>query len=103
MPHHSDTALTPRELLNELHALVDEAEQLMGDSIAAHGTDTISALRARYTAAQERMSELYACARQRAVTGARCTDAAIREHPYRSLALAAGAGLLAGLLLGRRR
>ncbi|MBL9200173.1 MAG: DUF883 family protein, partial [Opitutaceae bacterium] len=33
---------------------------------------------------------------------AKCTDSAIREHPYQALAIALGAGLLVGVLLGRR-
>jgi ElaB/YqjD/DUF883 family membrane-anchored ribosome-binding protein len=37
------------------------------------------------------------------VAGARCTDATIREHPYQSLALALGVGVIAGALLSRRR
>lgn len=96
------TAQTPKDLLNELQALVAEAEKMMGDSLSEHTEDAVSSLRTRFDAAQERLSDLYAGAKTRVVAGAKCTDAAIRENPYQALAIAAGVGLLAGVLLGRR-
>ena len=102
MKNNKDTAQTPKELLNDLHTLVAEAEKMMGDSLSEHTADAVSALRARYDAAQERISDMYEGAKTRVVAGAKCTDAAIRENPYQALAIAAGVGLLAGILLGRR-
>ena len=96
------TAQTPKELLTELQALVAEAEKMMGDSVSEHTEDAISALRTRFDAAQERFADLYEGAKKKVVAGAKCTDAAIRANPYQSLAIAAGAGLLIGVLLGRR-
>ena len=102
MKNNKDTAQTPKELLNDLHALVADAEKMMGDSISEHTADAVSALRTRYDAAQERLSDIYEGAKTRVVAGAKCTDTAIRENPYQALAIAAGVGLLAGILLGRR-
>lgn len=96
------TAQTPKELLNDLHALVSEAEKMMGDSLTEHTADAVGALRSRFDAAQERLGHLYAGAKQKVVAGAKCTDEAIRANPYQSLAIAAGAGLIIGVLLGRR-
>jgi ElaB/YqjD/DUF883 family membrane-anchored ribosome-binding protein len=96
------TAQTPKELLNDLHALVSEAEKMMGDSLTEHTADAVSALRSRFDSAQERLGHLYAGAKQKVVAGAKCTDEAIRANPYQSLAIAAGAGLIIGVLLGRR-
>jgi ElaB/YqjD/DUF883 family membrane-anchored ribosome-binding protein len=96
------TAQTPKELLNDLRALVSEAERMLGDSISEHTADAVSALRTRFDAAHERLGELYTTARTKVVAGAKCTDEAIRANPYQSLAIAAGIGLLVGILLGRR-
>jgi ElaB/YqjD/DUF883 family membrane-anchored ribosome-binding protein len=96
------TAQTPQDLLNDLRSLVAEAEKMMGDSLTEHSEDAMSSLRSRLDAAQERLAELYTGARTRVVAGAKCTDAAIRANPYQSLAIAAGVGLLIGVLLGRR-
>jgi ElaB/YqjD/DUF883 family membrane-anchored ribosome-binding protein len=102
MKSNNDTAQTPRELLNDLHALVAEAEKMMGDSLSEHAGEAVGALRARFDAAHERLGEVCSRAKQKVVAGAKCTDQAIRANPYQSLAIAAGAGLLIGVLLGRR-
>jgi len=102
MKNNTETAQTPKELLNDLHALVAEAEKMMGDSLSEHTEDAISALRSRFDAAQERFADLYAGARKRVVAGAKYTDETIRANPYQSIAIAAGVGLLVGVLLGRR-
>jgi ElaB/YqjD/DUF883 family membrane-anchored ribosome-binding protein len=102
MKNNQESAASPKDLLNDLHALVAEAEKMMGDSLTEPTPDVVSSLRARYDAAQERMGELYAGAKKRVAAGAKYTDAAIRENPYQSIAIAAGVGLLVGVLLGRR-
>lgn len=102
MKNKSDSAQTPKELLNDLHALVADAEKMMSESISEHTDDAVGALRERYEATQERLGELYAGARKKVVAGAKVTDEAIRENPYQSMAIALGVGLLVGVLLGRR-
>jgi len=103
MKHKTESnAQTPQDLLTELRTLVSDAEKMMGDSITEHSEDAVSALRARFDAAQERMSELYEGARKKVVAGAKYTDETIRANPYQSIAIAAGVGLLVGVLLGRR-
>jgi ElaB/YqjD/DUF883 family membrane-anchored ribosome-binding protein len=97
-----EAAHRPKELLAELKSLVMEAETLIAGSVTEHSSDAIEALRARFTAAQERFAEVCASAKKDVVAGAKCTDAAIRANPYQSLAIAAGIGLLLGVLLGRR-
>ena len=99
----SDTiAQSPKELLNDLHNLVAEAEKMMGDSITEHTADAVSALRNRFETAQERVSHLCEVAKDRVIAGAKCTDQTIRANPYQSLAIAAGVGILVGVLIGRR-
>jgi ElaB/YqjD/DUF883 family membrane-anchored ribosome-binding protein len=96
------TAQTPQDLLNELRSLVSDAEKMMGDSLTEHSEDALSALRSRFDAAQERLGDLYTGARKRVIAGAKYTDETIRANPYQSLAIAAGIGLLVGVLVGRR-
>jgi ElaB/YqjD/DUF883 family membrane-anchored ribosome-binding protein len=62
----------------------------------------MDSLRARYENMQERITDFYATAKKRVVAGAKYTDTTIRENPYQALAVAAGLGLLVGVLLGRR-
>ena len=72
------------------------------DSLSEHSAEALSNLRARFGAAQERFADVYEGAKKKVVAGAKCTDEAIRANPYEALAIALGAGLLAGVLLGRR-
>jgi ElaB/YqjD/DUF883 family membrane-anchored ribosome-binding protein len=102
MKNNLDTAHTPKDLLNELQALVVEAESMMADSLSEHSTEALGNLRARFGAAQERFADIYEGAKKKVVAGAKYTDATIRENPYQSLAIAAGVGLIVGVLLGRR-
>jgi ElaB/YqjD/DUF883 family membrane-anchored ribosome-binding protein len=103
MKTNNDTATqTPKELLNELQTLVIEAEKMMSASLTEHTDDAMSALRTRFDAAQERLGVMYEGAKQRVTAGAQCTDQAIRANPYQSLAIAAGVGMILGVLLGRR-
>ncbi len=95
-------AQTPKELLTDLRSLVSDAEKMASETISETTAEAIVALRARFDSAHARLSELGACAKDKVVAGAKCTDQAIRANPYQSLAIAAGAGLLLGVLLGRR-
>jgi ElaB/YqjD/DUF883 family membrane-anchored ribosome-binding protein len=102
MKDNSKTAATPKQLLDDLHALVAEAEKMLGGLPSEHPHDAVGTLRARFEVAQERLSEIYSGARKKVVLGAKATDEAIRANPYQSIAVAAGVGLVVGLLVGRR-
>jgi len=93
---------TPKELLSELQALVGEAEAMMVNSVTEHSSEALSNLRERFSAAQERFSDLYDGAKKKVVAGAKYTDTAIRENPYQTMAIALGVGVLVGVLVGRR-
>jgi ElaB/YqjD/DUF883 family membrane-anchored ribosome-binding protein len=99
--HVSETQ-TPEALLNDLRTLVAEAEKLLSDAPNANGEEAVSTLRDRFEAAQERFTDLYASARKNVTAGAKYADDTIRANPYQALAIALGAGLLVGVLLGRR-
>jgi ElaB/YqjD/DUF883 family membrane-anchored ribosome-binding protein len=96
------TVHTPEEILAELRALVAEAEAMV-DHTLDQSDDVVATLRARYEAAQERLLDAYAEAKRKAVAGAAYADDAIRERPYTSLAIAAGAGLVLGLIVAMRK
>jgi ElaB/YqjD/DUF883 family membrane-anchored ribosome-binding protein len=103
MNNAQDTAThSPKELLAELQALVAEAETMIADSVTAHSSDAVSNLRERFSAAQDRLSDIYEGTKKQVVAGAQCTDTAIRENPYQAVAIALGVGTLIGVLIGRR-
>ncbi|MEO6992758.1 MAG: hypothetical protein ABI273_03930 [Lacunisphaera sp.] len=98
---NSSPAQNVEELLQDLRALISEAEGLAASSIQEHSAEALEAMQARFEAAQEKMADIYAGTRRKITAGARYTDETIRAHPYQSLALGAGIGLLVGILLGR--
>lgn len=103
MKDNSESAApTAATLLNDLHALLTEVEKMLADPAGAPTKAAVSALRARFDAAQDCLSGLYEGAKKNVADGARRTDAAVRANPYQALAIAAGIGLLIGLLAGRR-
>lgn len=93
---------TPEELVTELRGLVAEAERVLGESERA-APATVSSLCERCESARERMAALYATTKGKVVEGAKTTDAAIRSHPYQTLAIALGIGVLLGAVVSRRR
>ena len=107
------TPHTAADILEELKSLVHEAEALVSDSVSSVNDDVVANLRARYEAAQTRLADAYANARTRTkdayqtaktrtMATASSADGMIRENPYSSIAVAAGAGLLVGLLVASR-
>jgi len=95
-------AQDPKELLSELQALVVDAEKMIGESAGEATEGVMDALRSRYENVSERLTDVYANTKKKVAAGAKYTDTTIRDNPYQSLAVAAGLGLVIGLLLGRR-
>src|SRR3954454_23374494 len=90
-----------QELLSELQSLSLEAAKVVKDAAGGHAESALSALRNQFEAAQDRFHDLYGQAKDKTIAGAKYTDKAVRSHPYESIAIAAGVGLLVGLLIGR--
>lgn len=98
------TAQTPEDVLKELRSLVLEAEKIVAQTSGGSSSCDmpLEALRERLEAAQERFQKVYEDTRRKLVEGVKYTDQTVREHPYQTVAVALGIGLLAGALLGRR-
>ena len=102
MKNNKDTAHTPKELVNELQALLADAEAMIADTVTEHPDGAVDSLRSRFVDAQERFADAYAGARKKVIAGAKSADASVRENPYQAIAIALGLGMLAGVLVGRR-
>jgi ElaB/YqjD/DUF883 family membrane-anchored ribosome-binding protein len=95
-------AETPAQLLETLRQLVSETEQLL-DNAGEHAGEKISDLRARIGHASESLQEFYGTARQKIIAGARRANETIRAHPYESLAVTLGVGVILGAIIRRSR
>lgn len=101
MSTKNTTAESPEQIVEHLRALLAEAEQALGTELTEGSGEKLSSLRDRLSAAKEKLEHGFSVAREKVVYGAKQADTAIRSHPYESLAIALGVGVLLGALLRR--
>ncbi len=99
------TQATTDQLVADLKNVVNDAEALLKATSSQTG-DRIQEVRARAEAslrqARTRLNELEEQALRTAREMADATEGYVRDNPWQSVGVAAGVGLLLGLLLGRR-
>lgn len=92
-------------LAQDLHRLVGDAERFLANA-ADSGDAQLDALRERLgRQVEEIRTQLDAFedrAAEQARAAVRATDAAVRDHPYGAMGIAAAIGLLVGVLVARR-
>lgn len=104
MTRMDDTADMDK-LYRDFKVVVQDAEGLIkatADELGDRLNDKAQEARSRLLASLESAKDSYRSLEDRAMAGAKATDRAIRDHPYQSLGLAFGIGLLFGLLVSRR-
>gem|GEM_PF-388047 len=92
---------TPEQVVEHLRSLIAEAEKTLGSNLAEGSAEKLGALRERLAEVREKVDEGLTVARDKICAGARQTDVTIRSHPYESLAIALGVGVLLGAVLRR--
>jgi ElaB/YqjD/DUF883 family membrane-anchored ribosome-binding protein len=101
----SSDASARERLAESLKRTVDEAEQLLSKAERS-GSDQFNAARDKFESqlrrAKDELRRLEASALENARRAARVTDETVHEHPYAAMGLAAGVGLLVGMLISRR-
>lgn len=92
---------TKDKILTDLKRVVEDSEELLVDSAGVVGEKAVEF--------RERLSRKLDAARatcrrleEKTKQGAKATDKVIREHPYQSLGVALGVGIVIGLLLKRK-
>ena len=90
-----------RRLKEDLQALMREAEALL-KATAGDMSEHAQAARSKLTEAIEKTKATYHNLEQKTVEMAKATDRCIRSHPYESLGVAFGLGLLVGVLVARK-
>lgn len=96
---------TRDRLATELRSLVGDAEEML-KAASRQGNEQLSAVRDRLErsvgAAKSELADLEEAVLERARATARETDEYVHEHPWNAIGVAAGVGVLLGLLLARR-
>lgn len=97
--------VTAAKLMEDLQAVVRDAEALLHATAAQTG-DRIDAVRARAEESLQQAKTRLAGAQDEVLQSAREAAAAaetyVKKNPWQSVGIAAGVGLLLGLLLRRR-
>lgn len=102
MKSRSHSGETAEEVLSNLRTLIAEAEELIGSGVANTSSEVLEDVRSRLSDGLEKLNDYYGTAKEKVVAGARRTDETIRAHPYESLAIALGVGVLVGALIRRQ-
>lgn len=97
MKHNTET----NEFAEPAQHLVEDARELLAATAHVAEAKVVEA-RKRLSAAIEKGKDAWQAVQDSAVSGAKATDRAIRQHPYPSLGIAFGVGLLVGFLARRR-
>ena len=90
-----------QRLNSDLQAVIRDAKVLLQDSGGTDGGH-IGALRIRLNGALESAKATAHRLQEKAVGAAKATDRAVRSHPYESIGVALGIGVLIGLFARRK-
>ena len=94
-----------QNLTNDLRAVIDDAEELLKNTADLSG-EKIAALRqkvaARLEVARANLKNTEEIVREKSRQCADLTDQYVKENPWKAVGIAGVAGLVLGLLLGRR-
>jgi ElaB/YqjD/DUF883 family membrane-anchored ribosome-binding protein len=100
-----NSEMTTDQLVADLKTVMLDAEALLKATSSQTG-EKVQEVRAKaeqsLQAARARLTEIEDEALKRAREVAEATDEYVRENPWQSVGIAAGVGLLIGLLLSRR-
>jgi len=88
-------------LVSDLKTVTKDAEELLKTVSGEKGNGS-QELRMRLSSAIDSAKATYRRMEEKAVAGAKATDKVIRDHPYESLGIAFGLGLLVGVLVTRK-
>lgn len=97
--------VTKDKLVADVKEVITDAEILLRETandLSGRAKETSTKLAQKLDLAKARLKEFEGVAREKVAESARETDRVIREHPYESIGVAFGLGLLIGILLNRK-
>jgi len=97
--------VTKEQLIDDFKVVVADAEALL-KATANQGGEKLAEVRAKaeesLRVAKDKMAEAQAALLVKSKAAAKATDVYVHENPWRAVGVAAGVGLVIGLLIGRR-
>lgn len=101
----SDTAVTKEKLAEDLKIVIADAEELLR-ATATQAGEKVSAAREKIQDslrhAKVKLSEVEDILIDKGEEAVRATDEYVHDHPWKAVGIAAGVGLIIGLLISRR-
>lgn len=105
MENPETTISEQQQLVSDMKSVIADAEDML-HATADQAGEKIATLRARIQdrlkGAKLRLGEAEAVLREKTLAAARATDNYVHESPWTAIGIAAGVGLLVGLIIGRR-
>lgn len=98
----SETTIHADKVLQDLKTLIRDSEDLLAATAQAAG-EQLKEVRGRLGHALEGARESCKTLENAAVEKAKAADRVIRDHPYQSMGVALGVGVLLGVVIGRSR
>jgi ElaB protein len=93
-----------KDLMKEVRSVLDEVEDLYesaGDNGSEQAKELKDQLRKKLGNTKSKLSDLESTLADKARATAERTDELVREQPYYAMGIAAAAGFITGLMLGR--
>lgn len=101
----TETAVTKDKLVQDLKIVISDAEELLR-ATANQAGEKVSVAREKVQDSLHRAKVKLADAEEimidKGKLAARATDEYVHDHPWHAVGIAAGVGLIIGLLIGRR-
>ena len=102
---NTEATVTKDKLVHDFKAVVSDAEELL-KATASQAGEKVAVARERIQdslhKAKVKLAEAEDVMVQKGKLAARATDEYVQENPWRAVGIAAGVGLVIGLLIGRR-
>jgi len=101
-----ENGVSKEKLMQDLRVVVADAEELL-KATAGQAGEKVAAARERIqenlAVAKARLAEAEEAVVAKTKAAARATDEYVHENPWKSVGIAAGAGLIIGMLISRGR
>jgi ElaB/YqjD/DUF883 family membrane-anchored ribosome-binding protein len=99
------TTITREDLVSDVKVVLDDIEAMLQQAASAGGVqaqELRERAQATLRATQARLREFQDTTGERVRAAAKTTDDWVHGNPWRAIGMAAGVGLVVGLLIGRR-
>ncbi len=97
--------LSKEKLINDLHQGIADSEEMLkltADEVSAGAVQLRQRVRERMNQAKAELIHLQQVTVEKAKAAGHVTDEFVHQNPWKSIGIAAGVGLVVGLLISRR-